>query len=184
MDVILRRSIAEVIDDGRGCRWISIRRGSGGRTDPSVDFAFRKFSNKNYQFSGGLHSGDFGSECPCQQSAEVTVRAAHRQVYNTRLENGEKCSDLQVVGTCGKRNTGNSAHFGRTEKFLLTARVFLSRHARSESKSGACCVPAWKSLLKMQEVQQRAALVLPGWPERLSGEAVNAADAAGKAVYR
>lgn len=41
---------------------------------------------------------------------EVNVRR-DGQIYNIAFENGEKVQDLQVVGTCGKRNTGTSVHF-------------------------------------------------------------------------
>lgn len=68
---------------------------------------------------------------------EVTVRR-DGQVYNIAFENGEKVQDLQVVGTCGKRNTGTSVHFWPDESFFDSPRFFcLSLNARSESKSGA-----------------------------------------------
>lgn len=54
---------------------------------------------------------------------EVNVRR-DGQIYNIAFENGEKVQDLQVVGTCGKRNTGTNVHFWRM-KPSLTARVFL-----------------------------------------------------------
>ncbi len=57
---------------------------------------------------------------------EVTVRR-DGQVYNIAFENGEKVQDLQVVGTCGKRNTGTSVHFWPDESFFDSPRFSVSR---------------------------------------------------------
>lgn len=54
---------------------------------------------------------------------EVTVRR-DGQVYQIAFENGDKVEDLQVIGTCGKRNTGTSVHFYQM-KAILIAHVFL-----------------------------------------------------------
>ncbi|MEI6977863.1 DNA topoisomerase 4 subunit B, partial [Escherichia coli] len=43
------------------------------------------------------------------------------------FENGEKVQDLQVVGTCGKRNTGTSVHFWPDETFFDSPRFSVSR---------------------------------------------------------
>ncbi len=48
-------------------------------------------------------------------------------VYNIAFENGEKVQDLQVVGTCGKRNTGTSVHFWPDESFFDSPRFSVSR---------------------------------------------------------
>jgi topoisomerase-4 subunit B len=66
---------------------------------------------------------------------EVNVRR-DGQVYNIAFENGEKVQDLQVVGTCGKRNTGTSVHFWPDESFFDSPRRF-SPDAPAESQSGA-----------------------------------------------
>ncbi len=57
---------------------------------------------------------------------EVNVRR-DGQVYNIAFENGEKVQDLQVVGTCGKRNTGTSVHFWPDETFFDSPRFSVSR---------------------------------------------------------
>ncbi|MCQ5003362.1 DNA topoisomerase IV subunit B, partial [Escherichia coli] len=64
-----------------------------------------KFSNKYYQCSGGLHGVGISVFNALWKGVEVNVRR-DGQVYNIAFDNGEKVEDLQVVGTCGKRNTG------------------------------------------------------------------------------
>ena len=41
---------------------------------------------------------------------EVTIRRESK-VYQIAFEHGEKVSDLEVIDTCGKRNTGTRVHF-------------------------------------------------------------------------
>ncbi len=85
-----------------------------------------KFSNKNYQFSGGLHGVGISVVNALSKRVEVNVRR-DGQIYNIAFENGEKVQDLQVVGTCGKRNTGTSVHFWPDETFFDSPRFSVSR---------------------------------------------------------
>ncbi|MGI2920013.1 DNA topoisomerase IV subunit B, partial [Vibrio parahaemolyticus] len=64
-----------------------------------------KFSNKNYQFSGGLHGVGISVVNALSKRVEVTVRR-DGQVYEIAFEHGDKVSDLTVTGTCGRRNRG------------------------------------------------------------------------------
>jgi topoisomerase-4 subunit B len=50
-----------------------------------------------------------------------------RRLQDIAFENGEKVQDLQVVGTCGKRNTGTSVHFWPDESFFDSPRFSVSR---------------------------------------------------------
>ncbi|VDZ76757.1 topoisomerase IV subunit B [Salmonella bongori] len=95
------------------------------------------FSNKNYQFSGGLHGVGISVVNALSKRVEVTVRR-DGQVYNIAFENGEKVQDLQVVGSCGKRNTGTSVHFWPDESFFDSPRFSVSRLTHVfEGESGA-----------------------------------------------
>ncbi|VDZ71757.1 topoisomerase IV subunit B [Atlantibacter hermannii] len=82
-----------------------------------------KFSNKNYQFSGGLHGVGISVVNALSKRVEVNVRR-DGQIYNIAFANGEKIKDLDVVGTCGKRNTGTSVHFWPDESFLRLPAFF------------------------------------------------------------
>jgi topoisomerase-4 subunit B len=85
-----------------------------------------KFSNKNYQFSGGLHGVGISVVNALSRRVEVNVKR-DGQIYNIAFENGEKVSDLKVVGTCAKRATGTSVHFWPDEKFFDSPRFSVSR---------------------------------------------------------
>ncbi len=124
VDVILHADQSlEVIDDGRGMP-VDIHPEEGV---PAVELilcrlhAGGKFSNKNYQFSGGLHGVGISVVNALSKRVEVNVRR-DGQVYNIAFENGDKVQDLQVVGTCGKRNTGTSVHFWPDESFFDSPR--------------------------------------------------------------
>ena len=129
VDVILHADQSlEVIDDGRGMP-VDIHPEEGV---PAVELilcrlhAGGKFSNKNYQFSGGLHGVGISVVNALSRRVEVNVKR-DGQIYNIAFENGEKVSDLKVVGTCAKRATGTSVHFWPDEKFFDSPRFSVSR---------------------------------------------------------
>lgn len=69
-----------------------------------------KFSNDNYQFSGGLHGVGVSVVNALSTRLDVTIKR-DGQVHHIAFENGEKVSDLAVIDQCGKRNTGTSIRF-------------------------------------------------------------------------
>jgi len=69
-----------------------------------------KFSNKNYQFSGGLHGVGVSVVNALSTSLEVTIKR-NGTLYQMTFANGEKMTELQSIGTVGRRNTGTTIHF-------------------------------------------------------------------------
>ncbi|WOJ97364.1 DNA topoisomerase IV subunit B [Congregibacter brevis] len=69
-----------------------------------------KFSSKNYQFSGGLHGVGVSVVNALSKQLTVTIRR-DAQVHQMSFAGGEKTSDLKVIDSCGKRNTGTTVHF-------------------------------------------------------------------------
>ncbi|MCO6551048.1 MAG: DNA topoisomerase IV subunit B [Gilliamella sp.] len=118
----------EVIDDGRGMP-VDIHPEEGV---PAIELllcrlhAGGKFSNKNYQFSGGLHGVGISVVNALSKRVEVTV---HRdgQVYEIAFENGNKVEDLHITGTCGRRNTGTKVRFWPDEKYFDSPRFSVPR---------------------------------------------------------
>ncbi|MFQ6371638.1 DNA topoisomerase IV subunit B [Shewanella sp. YIC-542] len=113
IDVILHPDNSlEVIDDGRGMP-VDIHPEEG---IPGVELiltklhAGGKFSNKNYQFSGGLHGVGISVVNALSNRVEVTVRR-DAQVYDIAFEHGERVEALRVTGSCGRRNTGTRVQF-------------------------------------------------------------------------
>ncbi len=69
-----------------------------------------KFSSKNYQFSGGLHGVGVSVVNALSKQLTVTIRR-DGQVHEMSFAGGEKTSELKVVDSCGKRNTGTKVRF-------------------------------------------------------------------------
>ncbi|BDY06512.1 DNA topoisomerase IV subunit B [Ferrimonas sp. YFM] len=129
VQVILHKDQSlEVIDDGRGMP-VDIHPEEGV---PGIELimcklhAGGKFSNKNYQFSGGLHGVGISVVNALSTRVEVTVRR-DAQVYEIAFENGDKVQDLQVTGTCGRRNTGTSVHFWPDPSYFDSANFSVAR---------------------------------------------------------
>lgn len=118
----------EVIDDGRGMP-VDIHPEEGV---PAIELilcrlhAGGKFSNKNYQFSGGLHGVGISVVNALSHRVEVSVRR-DGQIYQIAFENGEKVEELHVTGTVGRRNTGTSVHFWPDAQLFDSARFSVSR---------------------------------------------------------
>ena len=69
-----------------------------------------KFSDRNYQFSGGLHGVGVSVVNALSTRLDITIRR-DGNVYNMAFENGDKVEDLAISGQCGKRNTGTGIRF-------------------------------------------------------------------------
>ncbi|HHR5878237.1 TPA: DNA topoisomerase IV subunit B [Providencia alcalifaciens] len=130
----------EVIDDGRGMP-VDIHpemKVSAVELILGQLHAGGKFSNKNYQFSGGLHGVGISVVNALSKRIEVTVRR-DGQVYQIAFENGDKVEDLQVIGTCGKRNTGTSVHFWPDESYFDSPRFSVSRLTHNLKAKAVLC---------------------------------------------
>ncbi len=109
----------EVIDDGRGMP-VDLhpeQKKPGVEVILSTLHAGGKFSNKNYQFSGGLHGVGVSVVNALSERLEVWVRRGGKE-YNMSFANGEKASPLEEVGSVGKRNTGTTIRFWPNKKYF------------------------------------------------------------------
>jgi topoisomerase-4 subunit B len=101
-----------VIDDGRGMP-VDIHPQQG---IPGVEViltklhAGAKFSDKNYQFSGGLHGVGVSVVNALSKRLDVRVRREGKE-YSIGFENGDKKSDLSEIGSVGKKNSGTTIRF-------------------------------------------------------------------------
>ncbi|MDR2225014.1 MAG: DNA topoisomerase IV subunit B [Providencia sp.] len=140
----------EVIDDGRGMP-VDIHpemKVSAVELILGQLHAGGKFSNKNYQFSGGLHGVGISVVNALSKRIEVTVRR-DSQVYQIAFENGDKVEDLHVIGTCGKRNTGTSVHFWPDESYFDSPKFSVSRLTHNLKAKAVLC-PGVKITFKDQ----------------------------------
>ncbi|MFC3094309.1 DNA topoisomerase IV subunit B [Alteromonas sediminis] len=118
----------EVVDDGRGMPVdIHPEEGiSGVELIMTKLHAGGKFSNKNYTFSGGLHGVGISVVNALSNRVEVNIRR-DGNVYNIAFADGDKASDLTVVDTCGKRNTGTTVRFWPDPQYFDSAKFSVSR---------------------------------------------------------
>ena len=118
----------QVSDDGRGMP-VDIHPREG---IPGVEViltklhAGGKFSNKNYQFSGGLHGVGVSVVNALSKHLEVWVRRDGKE-YNIAFKSGKKVSELEVVGEVGKRNTGTTVRFWPEEHFFDSPKFSVPR---------------------------------------------------------
>jgi len=85
-----------------------------------------KFSDKNYQFSGGLHGVGVSVVNALSNRLDVEIRRDGKK-YAIGFENGEIFQILEVVGTVGIRNTGTTIHFWPDPKYFDSARFSIPR---------------------------------------------------------
>ncbi len=85
-----------------------------------------KFSNKNYQFSGGLHGVGVSVVNALSSKLEVVIRR-DGQVHRIEFAGGEKTRDLEVIDTCGKRNTGTAVTFTPDPRYFDSVTFSVSR---------------------------------------------------------
>jgi len=102
----------EVIDNGRGMPVdLHPEEGvSGVEVIMTRLHAGAKFSNKNYQYSGGLHGVGISVVNALSRRLRVEIRRDGKK-YHIEFDHGEKSSELSVVGSVGMKNTGSTVHF-------------------------------------------------------------------------
>jgi topoisomerase-4 subunit B len=108
-----------------------------------------KFSDKNYAFSGGLHGVGVSVVNALSKHLEVWVRRGGKE-YNMAFAGGDKVSDLEVIGTVGKQNTGTTLRFWPDPRYFDSAKF---------------------SLPRLKHVLRAKAVLCPGLRVRLSDEA-------------
>jgi len=129
IDVILHAdSSLSVTDDGRGMP-VDIH---PEQKKPGIEVilctlhAGGKFSNTNYQFSGGLHGVGVSVVNALSKSLEVLIRR-DGNVYRMTFADGNKASDLEIVDTVGKRNTGTRVRFWPDAKYFDSPKFSVPR---------------------------------------------------------
>ena len=85
-----------------------------------------KFSNSNYEFSGGLHGVGVSVVNALSENLEVTVRRDGK-VSRITFAKGEKTSELEVIGNCAKKDTGTEVRFTAEAKYFDSPRYATTR---------------------------------------------------------
>ena len=141
----------EVADDGRGMP-VDIHPEEG---IPGVELiltrlhAGGKFSNKNYQFSGGLHGVGVSVVNALSSKVDVNIKRDGNE-YHMSFKDGDRASKLEVVGSVAKRATGTRVRFWADPKYFDSPKI---------------------SLAKLKHVLRAKAVLCPGLTVKLLDEA-------------
>lgn len=117
-----------VLDDGRGMP-VDVHPEEGV---PGVEVimtrlhAGGKFSNKSYQFSGGLHGVGISVVNALSKKVEIEIRR-NSQRHEIAFENGELSRPLETNGKVGKKNTGTLVRFWPDAQFFDTPKYALAK---------------------------------------------------------
>ena len=107
-----------------------------------------KFSNKNYQFSGGLHG--VGISVVNALSSKLTVEIKRNsKIYQMQFANGEKQSDLIEIGKTAKSKTGTTLVFLPNSQYFDSSKI---------------------SILKLKQILRAKAVLLSGLKISLQDE--------------
>jgi len=114
-----KNGVIEVSDDGRGMP-VDIHpdhKLSGVELILCKLHAGAKFSGDEYSFSGGLHGVGVSVVNALSENLQVNVKRDSKE-HEMHFNNGNKKSDLKIVGDVGIRNTGTKIQFKPNAKYF------------------------------------------------------------------
>ncbi|MFZ1385865.1 MAG: DNA topoisomerase IV subunit B [Thiolinea sp.] len=85
-----------------------------------------KFSDQNYQFSGGLHGVGVSVVNALSQRLEVKIKRGG-QLWSMNFADGNKASELEAIGKVAKKETGTSVHFWPDPKYFDSPKFSIPR---------------------------------------------------------
>lgn len=85
-----------------------------------------KFSNKNYQFSGGLHGVGVSVVNALSTRLEVDIKRDAKQ-FNISFADGKRKTKLKQTGTVGQRNTGTAVRFWPDKQYFDSIKFSVRR---------------------------------------------------------
>ena len=111
-----------------------------------------KFSNSNYQFSGGLHGVGVSVVNALTTKLEVEVKR-NGKIYSMGFADGDKQSELTEIGTVGKANTGTSITFWPDAKYFDSNKVSVLKLKHNLRAKAVLC-PGLKLSLKSEQTDE------------------------------
>ena len=145
----------EVADDGRGMpvdvhpehgitgvELILTRLHAGG-----------KFTDKNYQFSGGLHGVGVSVVNALSTDLEVWIKRDGHE-YHMAYRDGAPASKLKVTGEVGRRNTGTRLRFWPNPKYFDSPKIS-TKALRHLLRAKAVLCPGLKVTLEVAKDGER-----------------------------
>ena len=166
----------EVADDGRG---MPVDKHPKEKL-PGVEViltklhAGGKFSNKNYQFSGGLHGVGVSVVNALSKNLEVWIRRGGKE-YNMSFAGGTKRGKLEEVGKVGKANTGTTIRFWPDPKYFDSPKFSLSRLKHALRAKAVLC-PGLTVRLRIEQPKEKLEWCYSGGLEEYLLEAIGGAE--------
>ena len=156
IDVVLHGDGAlSVTDDGRGMP-VDLhpeQKLPGVEVILSTLHAGGKFSDKSYQFSGGLHGVGVSVVNALSELLEVTIRR-DGNVHTMAFSGGDKTADLKVTGNCGKRNTGTGIRFKPDLQYFDSANFSVPKLSHALRAKAVLC-PGLKVTLTDEKKKEK-----------------------------
>jgi topoisomerase-4 subunit B len=152
----------EVVDDGRG---MPVDKHPKEKI-PGVELiltrlhAGGKFSDKNYQFSGGLHGVGVSVVNALSKNLEVWIRRDGKE-YNMSFAGGKKRGKLEQVGTVGKANTGTTIRFWPDPQYFDSAKISVPR-LKHALKAKAVLCPGLRVRLRVEKPKEKVEWLYTG----------------------
>src|SRR5210317_96364 len=170
--MIYKDGSLEVSDDGRG---MPVDKHPKEKI-PGVELiltrlhAGGKFSNENYQYSGGLHGVGVSVVNALSKNLEVWIRR-DGQEYNMSFAGGKKRGKLEVVGKVGKANTGTTIRFWPDEQYFDTTKISVKALKHALRAKAVLC-PGLKVSLKVEKPREKTEWQYEGGLEQYLLEAI------------
>jgi len=152
IDVVLYKDGSlEVADDGRGMP-VDIHpkeKVSGVELILTRLHAGGKFSDKNYQFAGGLHGVGVSVVNALSKNLECWVKRGGKE-YNISFKDGKARSKLEVVDEVGKNNTGTTVRFWPDPQFFESVNFSVPK-LKHVLRAKAVLCPGLRVTLKVEQ---------------------------------
>ena len=129
-----------------------------------------KFSNKNYQFSGGLHGVGVSVVNALSKNLEVWIRRDGKE-YNMSFVDGERRGKLDVVGKVAKNTTGTTVRFWPNAKYFDSPQFSLPRLKHLLRAKAVLC-PGLTVTLEVEKPKESERWVYTGGLEQYLKEAL------------
>jgi topoisomerase-4 subunit B len=166
----------EVADDGRGMP-VDVHpkeKMAGVELIMTRLHAGAKFSDKNYQYSGGLHGVGVSVVNALSKNLEVWIRRDGKE-YNMSFVGGKRRGRLDVVGKVGKANTGTTIRFWPDPKYFDSAQFSLTR-LKHLLKAKAVLCPGLTLTLDVEKPKEQHQWLYEGGLEQYLAESLGDGD--------
>ena len=110
-----------------------------------------KFSNKNYQFSGGLHGVGVSVVNALSTKLVVDIKR-NGKTYNISFADGKRKTKLKETGTVGQRNSGTIVHFWPDKQYFDSAKISARQLAHVLRAKAVLC-PGLKITFKDEQTK-------------------------------